>query len=144
MPVCTSACPPATSVFPSARAHWPEQNMLVWLFGTAVKPPVVGFQSCASCPRPWPSHARTSPVGSRLAFTATMGQTTGADHWPTRDVVGATTVTATGALVVKLPAKSLATAVRMWLPSEALVVSQRTEYGANITSAQRGAPSSWN
>src|SRR5215475_3517406 len=105
--------------------------MFVWLFGTDVKTPVVGFQRRASCPFVWPSHARTSPVGSRLACTATMGQTTGTeDHWPTRDGVGSTTVTATGALVVKLPAKSRATAVRMWSPSKTLVVSHRTEYGA--------------
>src|SRR5712691_9615365 len=106
--------------------------MLVWLFGTAVKTPVVGFQRRASDPFPWPSHARISPVGSKLAFTATMGQATGADHWPTRDVVGATTVIVTGALVVELPAKSRATAVRMWSPSETLVVSHKTEYGAKF------------
>src|SRR5712691_10385624 len=115
--------------------------MLVWLFGTAVKTPEVGFQRRASDPFPWPSHARISPVGNRLAFTATMGQVTGSDHWPTRDVVGATTVTETEALVVKLPAKSRATAVRMWSPSETLVVSHRTEHGTNVASAPRGAPS---
>src|SRR4030095_15725939 len=114
--------------------------ILVWLFGTAVKTPVVGFQRRASCPFPWPSHARISPVGSSMAFTATMGQATGADHWPTRDVVGATTVTVTGALVIKLPTKSRTIAVRMWSPSKTLVVSHRTEYGAKVASAPRGAP----
>src|SRR5262245_39150002 len=96
-PIWPPAWPPATSTFPSARAHWPAQNMLVWLFGTAVKTPVVGFQRRASFPFDWPSQARISPVGSRLACTATMGQVVGAAHWPTSDVVGATTVTATGA-----------------------------------------------
>src|SRR5262245_30786335 len=84
------------------------------------------------------------PVGRRLAFTATMGQATGADHWPTRDVVGAATVTATGALVIVLPAGSRATAWRRWLPGVTFVVSQTTAYGANVASAPRGIPSTKN
>src|SRR5262245_35221184 len=138
-PVCPAAWPPATRICPSAKAQWPEQNMLVRLFGTEVKMPgFAGFQRRASFPFPWPSHARICPVGSRAACTATMGQVTEADHWPTRDAVAAATVTETGALVVELPAKSRATAVRLWLPGETLVVSQRTEYGALVTSAPRG------
>jgi len=54
--------------------------MLVRLFGTEVKPPVAGFQTRAWLPKSCPSHARISPVGSRFAWTATIGHATGAAH----------------------------------------------------------------
>src|SRR5438445_11805335 len=52
------------------------------------------------------------------------------------------TVTLTAAEVVRLPAPSRATAVRVWLPLVALVVFQETAYGTAVTSAARGTPSS--
>src|SRR5262245_50630572 len=73
-----------------------------------------------------------------------MGQATGADHWPTSDVVGAATVTATEVLVIVLPAGSRATACRTWLPGVTFVVSQTAAYGIDVTSAPRGAPSTKN
>src|SRR6266545_4752739 len=54
------------------------------------------------------------------------------------------TVTVTGADVGALPAASRATAVSVWEPSAAVVVSQETLYGLAVTSAPRFAPSSLN
>src|SRR5438093_13132205 len=54
------------------------------------------------------------------------------------------TVTVTGAEVVRLPAPSRATAVRVWDPSLVVVVSHEIEYGASVSSAPRLAPSSLN
>jgi len=54
------------------------------------------------------------------------------------------TVTLTAAEVVRLPAPSRATAVRVWLPLVAVVVFQETAYGTAVTSAARGTPSSMN
>src|SRR6266850_4262761 len=51
------------------------------------------------------------------------------------------TVTPTGAEVVALPAASRATAVRICGPSERVVESQLTVYGAAVSSAPRTAPS---
>src|SRR5439155_10946804 len=39
---------------------------------------------------------------------------------------------------------SRATALKVWLPAVAVVVSHGTEYGAVVSSAPRLAPSSWN
>ena len=50
-------------------------------------------------------------------------------------------MTETGALVVALPAKSRATAVRMCPPEDVVVVSHGTEYGADVASAPTGCPS---
>src|SRR6266446_791461 len=105
---------------------------------TFVKVLVVGFQRRATLPEVCPSDARISPVGSKWACTATMGQVSGAAHWPTTAGVVATTVTGTGALVVELLLKSRATAVSVWLPRNDPVVSQMTEYGSAGTSAPRG------
>src|SRR5687768_3559429 len=52
------------------------------------------------------------------------------------------TVTPTGVETVVLPAESRATATRVWTPSAAVVVLQDTEYGADVSSAPRSAPSS--
>src|SRR6267143_6671493 len=55
------------------------------------------------------------------------------------------TVTVTSAEVVRLPAASRATAVRVCEPLFVVVVSQEIEYGAFVTSAPRLVPvSSWN
>src|SRR6267143_1391487 len=54
------------------------------------------------------------------------------------------TVTVTAAEVAVLLAASRATALRLWLPGVAAVVSHGTEYGAAVSSAPRAAPSSWN
>src|SRR5207245_5552451 len=54
------------------------------------------------------------------------------------------TVTVTEEEVPVLLAASRATALRVWLPGAAVVVSHGTEYGAVVSSAPRGAPSSWN
>ena len=62
--------------------------MLVRLFGTEMKVPVAGFQTRAWLPKSCPSQARISPVGSRFACTATIGQATGAAHWPEVEPVG--------------------------------------------------------
>ena len=51
-------------------------------------------------------------------------------------------VNTTAAETVVLPAASRATAVRVWLPSATVVVSQASEYGAAVSSAPRAAPSS--
>src|SRR5207248_1205480 len=59
---------------------------------------------------------------------------------------GATLFTDTpmAALVVRLPAASRATAVRLCVPFTAVVVFHEIEYGALIDSAPRFAPSSLN
>src|SRR5437016_13659798 len=53
-------------------------------------------------------------------------------------------VTLTAGEVVALPAASRTTAVRVWTPAAAAVVSQETAYGAAVASAPRLAPSSLN
>src|SRR6266705_770178 len=60
--------------------------------------------------------------------------------------VGATlsTVTVTGAEVVRLPAVSCATAVMVCEPLLAPVVFQAIEYGGVVTAAPALRPSSWN
>src|SRR5467141_3104277 len=60
--------------------------------------------------------------------------------------VGATlsTVTVTGAEVVRLPAASRAIAVMVCEPLLAPVVFQGTEYGAAVSSAPALTPSNWN
>lgn len=65
------------------------------------------------------------------------------------ETVGATllsllTVTATLEEVARLPALSIATAVKMCQPLMLLVVSQFTEYGVAIDAVPRFAPSNWN
>src|SRR4051812_42630689 len=116
-PTCAPIWPPTTSALPSGSRHWPLQNMLVRLLGTEVNVPVAGFQRRAWLPKSWPSQARISPVGSTAAFTATIGQLTGAAHWPAVEPVGVPTVTLTEPLAVLLPAKSVALAWRTWLPA---------------------------
>src|SRR5206468_10127986 len=59
-------------------------------------------------------------------------------------VVSLSTVIVTGAEVVRLPAPSRATAVRLCDPLLAPVVSHEIEYGAVVSSAPRLAPSSLN
>src|SRR6185369_17077377 len=118
--------PPTTRALPSGSRHWPLQNMLVRLFGTEVNVPVAGFHTRAWLPKSCPSQARISPVGSRAAFTATIGQVTGAAHWPEVEPVGVPTETDTAALVVLLPAKSDARAWSTWLPEMAVAVSHAT------------------
>ena len=59
-------------------------------------------------------------------------------------VVSFETVTATEADVLVLPAASRATALRVWLPSAAVVVFHVTAYGAAVSSAPRAPPSSRN
>src|SRR5438876_1551183 len=54
------------------------------------------------------------------------------------------TVTLTAAEVAALPAASLATAVKLWLPFALKAVFQETEYGATVSSTPRIAPSSLN
>src|SRR5207302_8784960 len=53
-------------------------------------------------------------------------------------------VTVTGADVVRLPAPSRATAVRVWAPLAAAVVSLAVALPILVSSAPRLAPSSWN
>src|SRR5436309_2656245 len=59
-------------------------------------------------------------------------------------VVSLFTVTLTAALVAVLPAASRATAVSVWLPLVAVVLSHETEYEVEVSSAPRFAPSSLN
>src|SRR6185369_15615408 len=125
-PTWAPICPPTTSALPSGSRHWPLQNILVRLFGTEVNTPVAGFHTRAWLPKSCPSQARISPVGSRAAFTATIGQVTGAAHWPEVEPVGVPTETDTAALVVLLPAKSDARAWSTWLPEMAVAVSHAT------------------
>src|SRR5688572_20761618 len=54
------------------------------------------------------------------------------------------TVTETAALIVRLPAASRATAVSVWLPFGAVVVSHVVENGAVVSSAPRSPPSRLN
>ena len=54
------------------------------------------------------------------------------------------TVIVTGAEVVRLPAASRATAVRVCEPLLAEVVFQEIEYGAVVSSPPPLTPSSWN
>jgi hypothetical protein len=103
---------------------------LVRLFGTEVNTPVAGFHRRAWLPKSCPSHARISPVARRFACTATIGQATGAAHWPAVEPVGVPTDTLTETLVVLLPAKSVALACRTWLPAMAVAVSHATLNGA--------------
>src|ERR1043165_6733390 len=137
-------CPPTTSALPSGNRHWPLQNILVRVFGTLANTPVAGLQTRAWLPKSCPSQARISPVGSRAALTATIGQVTGAAHWPAVDPVGVPTVTATEALVLTLPAKSVALACRVWFPATAVAVSHATLNGALLTGEPSAAPSSRN
>src|SRR3989338_7552750 len=58
--------------------------------------------------------------------------------------IGPEIVTVTPVEVVEFPATSLAVAVRMWEPLVAEVVSQETEYGEEVSSVPRFAPSSLN
>src|SRR6185436_15277043 len=125
-PTWAPLCPPATSALPSGSRQLPVQNMLVRLFGTEVKTPVAGFHRRAWLPKSWPSQARISPVASRSALTATIGQVTGAAHWPEVEPVGVPTETDTAALVVLLPAKSDALACSTWLPEIDVAVSHAT------------------
>ena len=105
---------------------------------TEVNALVVGFQTRAFFPaNDCPSYARTSPVGSRMAFTATMGQEKGAPHWPTRSGVPATTVTETGVLVAVLLLASRATAVRTWFPETANCVPHDRERRVQRLGAKR-------
>src|SRR5207302_3565642 len=64
--------------------------------------------------------------------------------WLIITVGGFATVTVTGSDVHSPPATSRATAVRVWEPLLAVVVSQETEYGAEVSSAPRLLPSSLN
>src|SRR4029453_2926034 len=66
------------------------------------------------------------------------------DRLKSKDVPPLDTVTATGAEVVVLFDVSLATAVRLCDPFEAVVVFHVTEYGADVSSEPREAPSSLN
>ncbi len=72
-----------------------------------------------------------------------MGQLVTPDHCPTRAGEGPETVTAWTALVVVLPAKSLATAESAWGPMPAVAVFHWMVYGAP-TSPPRFAPSNRN
>src|SRR5919204_4551045 len=71
------------NVRPSARLMWPAQKMLT-PYATGVKLPLAGFQiRCEFGAAAKPSQARTLPVGCIAMWTATSGQLTGDDHWPT-------------------------------------------------------------
>jgi hypothetical protein len=59
-------------------------------------------------------------------------------------VGGFETVTVTGSEVHRTPRLSRATAVKVWEPLVVAVVFQGTEYGAEVSSAPRLAPSSLN
>src|SRR6185369_16369436 len=103
--------------------------MLVRVLGTEVNAPVAVFQTSALCPFTSPSQVSTSPVGSRLACTMTIGVVIGAPHTPEvepPEPPEADTVTATEALVVLLPAKSVARPCNTWLPGTAVDVSHAT------------------
>src|SRR5947207_4654757 len=54
------------------------------------------------------------------------------------------TVTVTGSEVNRIPSASRATAIKVWNPLLVVVVSQKTEYGALVSSVPRLTPSSWN
>src|SRR3989442_613895 len=77
-----------------------------------------------------------------VTVPATVAPATGA----IREIVGGvlSTVTLTAAAVAVWPAASRATAVKVWEPLAARVVSQEMAYGAAVTSAARLAPSSVN
>src|SRR6266850_1990339 len=112
--------------------------------GTGVTTNVAGSKTPAPVLLVWSSHARTLPLGIRLMWIATSGQSSTGDHCPTTagsvDVVLAT-VTATADDTVWLPTPSRARAVRLCDPFAALKVFQGAANGAVVTSVPRGAPS---
>src|SRR5262245_44706733 len=120
-------CPPATKTRPSGNRVCPAQKRLSRAV-VLVKPLVLGFQTrgapfCAA-----PSNTKTWPFGMSVRWIPTIGHVRGALHRPMRAGSVApvfATVTATGADVVVLLglAVSRATAVTVWEPSGAVVVS---------------------
>src|SRR5437879_7279051 len=60
------------------------------------------------------------------------------------DVVVLETVIGTGELMPLFAEGSCATAVSVWLPLESAVVSNKIEYGVDVSLAPTFAPSTWN
>src|SRR5437899_2282552 len=106
----------------------------------------------SSAPRGAPSSRNWTPatptLSEALAVTVTMPETVapelGKGMLTVGGVVSFDTVTVTEADVVVLLAASRATALRVWVPSAAVVVSHGTEYGDVVSSAPRFPPSTWN
>src|SRR6267142_2207930 len=144
MPTWLALCPPATKTRPSGSIARPAQKRLAPVNGTGVTTNVAGSKTPAPVLLVWSSHARTLPLGIRLMWIATSGQSSTGDHCPTTagsvDVVLAT-VTATADDTVWLPTPSRARAVRLCDPFAALKVFQGAANGAVVTSVPRGAPS---
>jgi hypothetical protein len=86
-------------------------------------------------------------LSEALAETVMVPETVAPELGDVMLTVGAVvsgTVTLTDAEVAVLPAASRATALRVWVPTEAVAVFHATEYGAVVSSAPRLAPSSRN
>src|SRR5712664_4186468 len=98
-------------------------------------------------PSSWNCTPTTPTLSEALAVTVIVPETLAPDAGEVMLTVGAVvslnTVTVTGAEVVRLPAASRATAVRVCEPLLAEVVFQETEQGAAVTSTPL-TPSSWN
>src|SRR5260221_8977219 len=106
----------------------------------------------SSAPRLTPSSLNCTPATATLSLavaeTATVPETVAAAPGLVIETDGGVTsldtVTVTPAEVVPLPAASRATAVSVWLPFAAALVSQDTEYGEAMSSVPRLTPSSLN
>src|SRR5215207_11563486 len=94
-----------------------------------------GPETVPVCPLPLASAADV-PAASSNAHAATRPVGPGTTVFET--------VSATGAEVVELFDGSRATAVSVWPPFDAVVVVHETEYGADVSSPPRFAPSSLN
>src|SRR5947207_8361027 len=93
----------------------------------------------------------TPTLSAALAVTEVVPETVAPDAGAVMLTVGGVmsggaldTVTVTGSEVDRRPWKSRATAVRVWEALPVVVVSQETEYGADVSSAPKLAPSSVN
>src|SRR5207248_1795196 len=107
----------------------------------------------SSAPGGVPSNCNCTPATPTLseaeAATDTDPDTVAASAGAVSDTAGGVvsafaTVTLTLAAVAVFPAASRATAVRTWTPSATVVVFHEIEYGAVVSSAPSGVPSSLN
>src|SRR5256885_1204926 len=104
------------------------------------------FRSPRLAPSSWTCTPTTPTLSVAVAETVTVPDTLAAGAGAVSATVGgavSATVTLTAALAV-WPAASRATALTLWAPRAASVVSHDTEYGAAVTSAPKFVPSTLN
>src|SRR5262249_26079700 len=145
--------PPTTNTRPSASTVCPAQKMSVTPagsgIGTGVKMPVAGSQTRADS-EPWqrfhpPSHMRILPLYNCTILIATRGQFITDDHWQiTAGSLALTTFTVIALESVLLAAASRARAASVCVPLAAPEESQENVYGAVMSSAPTGTPSTRN